>query len=68
MNIKEEAQEVLNNAEDVIHSLPDVAERVEGNVETWKRNATRFIQQRPGVSLLGAFVIGFALAKAARHV
>lgn len=33
----------------------------------WGDRARRFVRRNPGVVIIGAFAIGFALAKAARH-
>ena len=68
MNIKQEAASVLGGAEEAIHSIPEVAENVQKDLRNWKENATAFVRDNPGVALLGAFVIGFAIAKAGRHV
>ena len=68
MNTKEQVEGVLNAAEESVRSLPDLAEQVQDQVRTWKDSTVVFVRENPGIALLGAFAIGFALAKAARHV
>lgn len=68
MNIKEEAQKTLHNAEDALHAVPEVARDVQAKAKDWQANASRFVRENPAAALVGAFVVGFAIAKAARHV
>lgn len=49
--------------EDLSVRIKDTVE----NVRDWKEVAESFIKKSPGLCLAGAFVLGFALSKVARH-
>jgi len=68
MNIKEEAQKTIHSAEEALHAVPEMARDAQARAKDWRDGTTRFLRENPGVALAGAFVIGFALAKVARHV
>jgi len=49
----------------------DLSARVDDGKEAvahWGRRARRFVRKNPAEAIFGSFVLGFALAKVARHV
>jgi hypothetical protein len=52
---------------DRLEALPAKARAAEDAVAAWAATARRFTRRNPGTVLVGAFVVGVLLAKAARH-
>lgn len=55
--------EIEQRAEDLPAHLDDAKRAVAG----WGHGARRVVRKKPGLALLGAFAIGFAIARLARH-
>ena len=63
MNAKSSIASIANE----IEKMPDRVEDARKAVEGWGSNALRMVKRYPGRSVLGAFAIGFVLAKLARY-
>lgn len=71
----------MNLKSDVVRHVAGLVEQIEQRAETlpaqardaqkalsgWGTRARKFARKNPGTVLIGAFAIGFVLAKAARH-
>ena len=55
--------QIQQRAEDLPGQVRDAQETLAG----WGARARRFARKNPGTVLVGAFAIGFILARAARH-
>jgi hypothetical protein len=64
---EERAAGLLARAEDAIESLPELAHGVEERLRGFATSTARFVRKNPGLSLAGAFVLGFGVAKLARR-
>lgn len=62
-HVADVVSEIEQRAEDLPGQLNDAKRAVEG----WGSDARRVVRKNPGLALLGAFAIGFAIAKLARH-
>jgi hypothetical protein len=47
--------------------LPDRMNDARDTFSNWRKHTRRFARNNPGTLVLGAFAIGYALAKVARH-
>ena len=63
----ESKESVAGLAADIEQGLRGPIEEVRSMAEDWKDKAVSLVRENPGTCLLGAFVVGFALARAARH-
>jgi hypothetical protein len=66
--------QVANQVADVVSKIEQRAEELPANIDearkklsSWSDRAGKLVRKNPGLVLLGAFAIGFVLAKAARH-
>ena len=64
MNTKSSIASIANELEKVPEHVEDARKAVDG----WRTSALRVVKHYPGRSILGAFALGFVLAKIARHV
>lgn len=71
MNFKSQVESIANDFGGKVDQLPERAERARKVVNDVTRDfadrATSMVRQHPGRSLLGAFAIGFLIAKVAKH-
>ncbi len=58
---------LVDQIEQRAETLPAQARDAQKTVSAWGTRARKFAQRNPGTVLIGAFAIGFVLAKAARH-
>jgi hypothetical protein len=66
--LKDEAQETATQAWNNLRSeAEDARERLSESLSSWSGRASSFVKARPGACLVGAFALGFLLAKVARH-
>ena len=52
---------------DRAEALPDQVREARATISGWNNRARRLVQDRPGTVLIGAVVLGFVLARVARH-
>jgi hypothetical protein len=71
MTTKADITSIASKIENQVGDLPD---QVRGQVEDvrrvarkWSTRARRTLREHPGKVMLGAFAVGFLLARAARH-
>lgn len=68
---KNSVSEKVKEASETVHSfaedLPKRMEEARDVANDWKAKAETLIREKPGTCLIGAFAIGFLLAKVARH-
>jgi hypothetical protein len=67
MSLKSHVVSMANDLEQRAEELPERVEDARKAVEQWGGRARIFVRKNPGAALVGAFAIGFALAKVARH-
>lgn len=71
MSLKASVERMSRDVTGQVEHLPARAERVRqvaaGVAKDVTRKATRLVHEHPGRALVGAFLIGFAIAKAARR-
>jgi hypothetical protein len=70
-----DGQEVTMNASSTISNIANELERMPERVEDarraldgWRTSALRVVRKYPGRSILGAFAVGFVIAKVARYI
>jgi hypothetical protein len=64
MNPKSSIASIANELEKMPEHVEDARKALDG----WRSNALRTVKRYPGRSIIGAFAIGFVLAKIARYV
>jgi hypothetical protein len=64
MNPKSSIASIANELEKMPEHVEDARKALDG----WRSNAFRTVKRYPGRSIVGAFAIGFVLAKMARYV
>jgi ElaB/YqjD/DUF883 family membrane-anchored ribosome-binding protein len=52
---------------DCLDDLPARTKTARRHMKGWGGRAGAFVKERPGMAMVGAFAIGFLLAKVARH-
>jgi hypothetical protein len=67
MTLKSQVASLASTLEERAESLPAQWKDVRANVETWQTGVLKFARKNPALAVLGAFVVGFGLAKVARH-
>jgi ElaB/YqjD/DUF883 family membrane-anchored ribosome-binding protein len=67
MNLKSQVSNMTSKLSEQRGELSDRADEVRRTVEDWGDRSRTFVRENPGIALLGAFAVGFLLAKAARH-
>jgi|GEM_PF-5175826 len=56
------------NFDDIKATASEPLDAAKHMAQSWKKRAESVIRERPAVCLLGAFAVGFLLAKVARRV
>jgi hypothetical protein len=51
----------------LVHQLADQMDGASRRIADWKSETGRLIREHPAAFIVGAVVVGFALAKVARH-
>jgi len=71
MSFKSRVEEMADEVSGQVEHLPDRAEEARKMVSEWTEDLTdravAMVRQHPGRSVLGAFLIGYAIAKVAKH-
>jgi ElaB/YqjD/DUF883 family membrane-anchored ribosome-binding protein len=71
MSLKSQVESIANDFSGQVEHLPERAEQARKAVKELTRDladrATAMVRQHPGKSILGAFIIGYAIAKVAKH-
>ncbi len=71
MSFKSRVEEMADDVSGQVEPLPDRAEEARKMVSEWTQDftdrAVSMVRQHPGRSILGAFLIGYAIAKVAKH-
>jgi hypothetical protein len=53
---------------DELEHMPDRIEEVRKTVEDWRDYTIRQVRRHPGRSILGAFAVGYVIAKLGRYL
>jgi len=64
MNAKSSIASIANELERMPERVEDARKALDG----WSNSTMKMVRKYPGRSILGAFAIGFVLAKVARYV
>ncbi|HEY4183710.1 MAG TPA: hypothetical protein VGP07_01520 [Polyangia bacterium] len=71
MSLKSQVENLADEVSGQVEHLPDRAEEARKMVGEWTQDladrATAMVKEHPGRSILGAFLIGYAVAKVAKH-
>ena len=67
MTIKSQISNLAESIGERAENWPRRMDHTRAALAGWANGALRFARRNPGVTLLGAFVVGYSLAKAARH-
>jgi hypothetical protein len=71
MSFKSRVEDMADEVSGQVEHLPDRAEEARKMVSEWTQDLTdravTMVRQHPGRSVLGAFLIGYAIAKVAKH-
>ncbi len=71
MSLKSQVEHMADEVSGQVEHLPDRAEEARKMVSEWTEDlaerATAMVREHPGRSILGAFLIGYAIAKVAKH-
>lgn len=67
MNFKSQVSEIAEEFERRADELPERALEARKTITGWGTKLTSAARKNPGAFLVGAFAIGFVLAKVARH-
>ena len=62
------ANSTISSIANELEKMPDRVEDARKAIDDWRHDALRVVKRYPGRSILGAFAIGFVLAKIARYV
>jgi hypothetical protein len=58
---------VVSQIEQRAEELPAQVDDVKETLADWGHRGRSFVKKNPGVSIVGAFAVGYLLAKLARH-
>ena len=67
MSLEDKVKNVASEVGTFANGLPDNIEDARLIAESWQEKARVFVRQNPGPVVIGAFLIGFVLAKVGRH-
>ena len=71
MSFKTRVEEMADEVSGQVEHLPDRADEARKMVSEWTQDVTdravAMVRQHPGRSVLGAFLIGYAIAKVAKY-
>ncbi len=67
MSLKAQVASVAREIEQRAEELPERAKKAQKAVSRWGDRAQHLARKNPGTVVVGAFAIGFLLAKLARH-
>ena len=67
MTLKSQVASIVGEIERRAEELPERVTDARKTLEGWGGGARRFARKNPGTVLIGAFALGFVLAKVARY-
>ena len=67
MSLEDKVKSVASEVGSFANGLPDNIEDARLAAESWRDRARTFVRQNPGPVVIGAFLVGFILAKVGRH-
>jgi len=67
MTLKSQVAHIASEFEERAGALPERVKGVQRAVTEWGGGARQFARKNPGMVVVGAFALGFLLAKVARH-
>lgn len=67
MTLRSQVAHIASEFEDRAGALPERLKGAQRAVTEWGGSARQFARKNPGVVVVGAFAVGFFLAKVARH-
>jgi hypothetical protein len=71
MSLKSQVESFAEEVSGQVEHLPDRAEEARKMVGAWTEDlagrATKMVREHPGRSIIGAFLIGYVVAKVAKH-
>lgn len=67
MTLKSQVASIASKIEQRAESLPARFDDLQENVKTWQSELRKFTRKNPGLAVAAAFVVGYGLAKVARH-
>ena len=62
------ANSTISSIANELEKMPDRVEDARRTIDGWRSDALRVVKRYPGRSILGAFAVGFVIAKIARYV
>ena len=62
------ANSTISSIANELEKMPDRVEDARKAIDGWRSDALRVVKRYPGRSILGAFAVGFVIAKIARYV
>jgi hypothetical protein len=62
------ASSTISSIANELEKMPERVEDARKAIDDWRNDALRVVKRYPGRSILGAFAVGFVLAKIARYV
>jgi hypothetical protein len=62
------ASSTISNIANELERMPERVEDARKALEGWRSSGLRLVRKYPGRSILGAFAVGFVIAKIARYV
>jgi hypothetical protein len=62
------ANSTMSDIATELEKMPERVEDARKALDGWRSNALRVVKRYPGRSILGAFAVGFLIAKIARHL
>lgn len=65
--VGEKVASVVETIEDRVEKLPDDLGAAQETLAAWRGRARETVRQHPGLAVIGAFAIGYTLARLARH-
>ncbi|HVU50340.1 MAG TPA: hypothetical protein VHL80_06620 [Polyangia bacterium] len=61
------ANSAISSIANELEKMPERVEDARKAIEDWRDDALRLVKRYPGRSILGAFAVGFVIAKIARY-
>jgi ElaB/YqjD/DUF883 family membrane-anchored ribosome-binding protein len=67
MTLKSRMSNVVNEIQQQTEGLSARLDQAKNDLAHWGHRTQRLVRRNPATAIFGAFVLGFALAKVARH-
>jgi hypothetical protein len=61
------ANSTISSIASELEKMPERVEDARKAIDDWRNDALRVVKRYPGRSILGAFAVGFVIAKIARY-